>query len=613
MRKIKKLLIFVFTWFASTNANVFFDHPELKRFEEDFFVNFTPSSRSYQFPINDQYILGPGDSIIINVWGFFEQEYKKEVEVDGSIFIPGIGKIYLAGKKLGEVKKIIEEKFYKKYKNIKVSVSGGEVKPVNIFVLGEVKKPGNYEISPFFNILDILAIAGGPNRIGSLRKIEITKINGEKEILDIYPLLLKGEKPKIYQFQNGDTIFVPPAENFVGITGEVKKPGIYELKELKIEEILQLCGGFLPTADTSHIQIERIDKEKGKILIDINEKEAKDFQLNNYDIVKIPPLSVEIFYQVEVLGAVKNPRIYGWKEGLKLSDVLREEDLLPLSERQRAEIIRIKNGIREVINFSPEKLFKGIKGENLLLNPQDKIIIYTKEKPEKKVFVSGEVKFPGEYIIGTGEKLSSIIKRAGGFTDSAYLKGILFFRETIKKQKEKEIENFVKRKKEILKDALRITINTEEKQTIEKGIMALEKLSQMEITGRIVVKIDSFEKFENSEYDIYLENGDIIYIPKKPVYISIIGEVNNPTNIFYQENLTINNYIERVGGFTKDADRKNIYIIRVDGSSDKNLEKIEPGDTIVVPFEARGEKMRLVKDIMQIFYQIAVGVGVLLK
>jgi protein involved in polysaccharide export with SLBB domain len=614
MGKINKIFWFLFfVVFSVLNAGIFSDYPDLKLFGEDFFENFKLETKRYQIPVSDDYIVGPGDIIVINVWGFFESEYQKEVEIDGSIFVQGIGKIYIGNKKFFEAKKIIEDKFYKKYKNIQVSVSIGKIRTINVFVLGEVNKPGVYEISPFFTILDIISIAGGVNKNGSLRKIEIIKSNGEREIIDIYPLLLKGEKVKIFQFQNEDTIFINKSENLVGIVGAIRKPAIYELKKMEIGEIIELCGGFLPNADISHIQIERIDKEKGKILIDLKENEINNFRLKNFDIIKIPEIPSQSYYQVEVLGSVKKQRVYGWKEGIKISDILKEEDLLPFSEKEKGEIVRIENGYRKIIKFSPEKVFSGDEKENLYLMPLDKIIIYSKERPEKNVFIYGEVKFPGTYVIESGEKLSNIIKRAGNFTDKAYPKGIVFLRETIKKQKEKEIVNYVKEKMEILKSALKTTTDTEEKQVIEKGIISLEKLSEIEPTGRIIIKIDKLENFENSLYDIELENGDIIYVPKKPVYVSIIGEVNNPKNVFYEESLSFNDYIQKVGGFTKDADRKGVFIVRVDGSSDKNLEKIEPGDTIVVPFEPKGERMRFIKDIMQIFYQIAVGVGVLIK
>jgi polysaccharide export outer membrane protein len=614
MEKINRFFWFLFfVIFSVLNAGIFSDYPDLKLFGEDFFENFKLETKRYQIPVSDDYIVGPGDIIVIDVWGFFESEYQKEVEIDGSIFVQGIGKIYVGNKKFSEAKKIIEDKFYKKYKNIQVSISIGKIRTINVFVLGEVNKPGVYEISPFFTILDIISIAGGVNKNGSLRKIEIIKSNGEREIIDIYPLLLKGEKPKIFQFQNEDTIFINKSENLVGIVGAIRKPAIYELKKMEIGEIIELCGGFLPNADISHIQIERIDKEKGKILIDLKENEINTFRLKNYDIIKIPEISSQSYYQVEVLGSVKKQRVYGWKEGIKISDILKEDDLLPFSEKEKGEIVRIENGYRKIIKFSPEKVFSGDEKENLYLMPLDKIIIYSKERPEKNVFIYGEVKFPGTYVIESGEKLSNIIKRAGNFTDKAYPKGIVFLRETIKKQKEKEIVNYVKEKMEILKSALKTTTDTEEKRVIEKGIISLEKLSEIEPTGRIIIKIDKLENFENSLYDIELENGDIIYVPKKPIYVSIIGEVNNPKNVFYEESLSFNDYIQKVGGFTKDADRKGVFIVRVDGSSDKNLEKIEPGDTIVVPFEPKGERMRFIKDIMQIFYQIAVGVGVLIK
>jgi polysaccharide export outer membrane protein len=575
MEKINRFFWFLFfVIFSVLNAGIFSDYPDLKLFGEDFFENFKLETKRYQIPVSDDYIVGPGDIIVINVWGFFESEYQKEVEIDGSIFVQGIGKIYIGNKKFSEAKKIIEDKFYKKYKNIQVSVSIGKIRTINVFVLGEVNKPGVYEISPFFTILDIISIAGGVNKNGSLRKIEIIKSNGEREIIDIYPLLLKGEKPKIFQFQNEDTIFINKSENLVGIVGAIRKPAIYELKKMEIGEIIELCGGFLPNADISHIQIERIDKEKGKILIDLKENEINTFRLKNYDIIKIPEISSQSYYQVEVLGSVKKQRVYGWKEGIKISDILKEDDLLPFSEKEKGEIVRIENGYRKIIKFSPEKVFSGDEKENLYLMPLDKIIIYSKERPEKNVFIYGEVKFPGTYVIESGEKLSNIIKRAGNFTDKAYPKGIVFLRETIKKQKEKEIVNYVKEKMEILKSALKTTTDTEEKRVIEKGIISLEKLSEIEPTGRIIIKIDKLENFENSLYDIELENGDIIYVPKKPIYVSIIGEVNNPKNVFYEESLSFNDYIQKVGGFTKDADRKGVFIVRVDGSSDKNLEKI---------------------------------------
>ncbi|MCM8818552.1 MAG: SLBB domain-containing protein [Candidatus Omnitrophica bacterium] len=615
MKKIRHFLGFfiLFAFCYILKGDIFSDYPELKLFGEDFFENFTISPRTYQLPLTNDYVLGYGDTLIINVWGFWEQEYHKEIEIDGSIFIPGIGKIYIGGKKLGDTKKIIENKFYEKYRNINVSVSCGKVRTINIFVLGEVKKPGFYEISPFFSILDVLAVAGGITKNGSLRKIEIIRSDGSKFIFDIYPFLLKGEKPKDFLFQSGDTIFVHKSENIVGIIGPVRKPGIYELKDLKIKEIIELSGGFLPNADLSYIQVERIDKDKGKILIDIKEITIDDFKLQNYDVVKVPSISSYFYYQILVTGAVKTQKVYGWREGIKISDVLKKEDLLPLAETEKGEIVRIENGTRRIIKFSPERIFKGETSEDLLLKPQDKIIVYSKERPEKKVVIYGEVLYPGEYVIESGEKIGDIIKRAGGFTHLAYPKGIVFLRESIKKEKQREIEKFVKEKREILSSALKSTLDSEEKTLIEKGLIALDKISEIGPSGRIVIKMEEMEKFEKSSYNIPLENGDIIYIPKKPAYISIIGEVNNPTNILYENGLNINDYISKAGGFAKDADRKNIFIVRVDGSSDKNIKELEPGDTIIVPFEPKEKTAKVIKDIVQIFYQIAVGIGVLIK
>lgn len=614
MRNIKFYLLglfFICFCYIGRCDAIFSDYPNLKKFGDDFFENYSLDKIKSQILISDDYILGPGDEIIISVWGFFEQEFKKEIEMDGSIFISGIGKIYLGGRKLKDARKIIEDRFYKKYKKIQVSVSTGRIRNINIFVLGEVKRPGVYEITPFYSILDIIAVAGGISKTGSLRKIEIKRADSSNKFVDLYPLLLKGEKLEFFQFQDRDVIFIHPANNYVGIDGAVKKPGIYELENMELKEIIELAGGFLPNADLSHIQVERIDKAKGKIIIDIDEKEMGSFILKNFDVVKVPFMSNQIYYQVTVIGAVKTNRTFGWKENLKLSDILKKEDLSPLADISKGEIIRNENGFTKVISFSPEKVFKG--EENIELMPLDKIIIFSKERPIKKVIVLGEVKYPGEYIIESGEKLSSLIKRAGGFTSSAYPKGIVFLRESIKELKEKEIEGFVQEKREILTSLLKSSFNSEEKEIIEKGLISLEKVSEAKLTGRVIVKLDSWNDFEKTKYDIILENNDVIYVPKKPLYVSIIGEVRNPTNVFYEENLRTIDYINRAGGFTRNSDVKNIYIIRIDGSTDTNLEKIEPGDTIVVPFEAKDRTGKIVKDIMQILYQITVGIGVLIK
>jgi len=272
------ILISFFGICSVVMGNVFSDYPELETFGQKFFKNFSAVKTPTGLLPGEKYILGQGDTLIITIWGFLEEEYRKEIESDNSIFLPKIGKIYPGGKTFKEVKEIIRNAVYGKYRNVTVSVTTGKLRTFQIFVLGEVKKPGIYEISSLFDIIEVLALAGGPTEKGSLRKIKLVRKNGDINFFDLYPFLLKGEKPFQIHFSSGDTIFVPLAKNMVGVSGAVRRQGVYEVMErVKLKDVLKLCGGFPPTADLSHLQIERKDIEKGSVLIDLNQEDISSF------------------------------------------------------------------------------------------------------------------------------------------------------------------------------------------------------------------------------------------------------------------------------------------------------------------------------------------------
>jgi len=331
--------------------------------------------------------------------------------------------------------------------------------------------------------------------------------------------------------------------------------------------------------------------------------------LKNYDIVKIFSLTEERFYRISVEGAVKHPGAYGWKEGMKITSILRKKDLLPDALKEKAEIARRQeNGSKKILSFSPEQLFSGDESQNLILLPQDKIIIYSTAKQEKKVIVQGKVTIPGEYIIESGERLSSLLERAGGFTSNAYLPGAVFMRESVRIQKEKQLKHFIQEKKKNLEKETGRAHGKEEEKLIEQGKVLLKQLKESKVQGRIILKLENLKELKGNGYDLLLENGDILYIPEKPVSVAIMGEVSQPTNVLFTEQFNFKNYIEKTGDFTKDADRKNVFIVRADGSATRNLKHIQPGDTIVVPFEAKERLGKIIKDIVQMIYQVSLSV-----
>lgn len=565
--------------------------------------------------IPDSYILGKDDEIVINLWGAIEEEYRKRIENDGAIFIPGIGKIYIDGKTLGEAREIIQRRILERYRNISVSVTTGTLRKIEVFILGEVKKPGSYVVSPVSSILEILALAGGPGDRGSLRKIRIIKRkDGSSREYDLYPLFISGEKPPDIQFSQGDIVFVPLVEFLAGIKGAVKRPAVYELTEPStIDELIKLAGGPLPSADFSRLQVERIDRENGKILIDVNAASTGTFKVESHDLVVLPSLPDNLFYIVSLEGAVKRPGSYQWKKGIKVSDILKEDELLPYALKQKAEIVRTEeDGSKSVVIIYPDKIFRGEEEYDVPLFPMDRLVIYSQERMEKKVIIYGQVRYPGEYVVIRGDRLSDLVKRAGGFTPYAYLPGIVFLRETLKAEKEKQIKAFIKEKEEVLKKEYERVEGAYDKQLIDQARIYLEQLKNMEVKGRIPLDIRD-EKLlleGKSEYDIPLEDGDVVYVPVSPVSVAVVGEVNLPTNVLFSRRYNLNDYIRKAGGYTKNADRKNIFIAKANGTAIYETSKIEPGDTIVVPFEIKERKRAVFRDIIQMFYHLSLGLSV---
>lgn len=597
------------TFFAGT-AVLFSGNSGLEVYGQKIFSSISAEPLKTGMPATDEYILGTGDEIVINIWGAAEEEYREEIGSDGAIFIPGIGKITLEGRSLKEAKEFMRKKITGRYKNISVSISPGKLRKIEIFVLGEVRKPGSYIVSPGANIVEALSLAGGPSPQGSLRRIKILRRGGQQYERDLYPLFMSGEPLDDMQFFPGDTVFVPMAEFMAGIKGAVRRPGMYELPgKTKLEELIKLAGGLLPNADIPRIQAERPDVKKGRLLVDVAPEDAEMFFVDNFDIINIPYLPEEIFYKVSLEGAVRAPGFYGWKEGIKLGDLLKETELLPYALRDKAEIIRTEeNGAKKVISVSPEDLLAGKKESNIGLAPRDRIIIYSREHKEKRVTITGQVYYSGEYVIAGNERLSDLVKRAGGFTGNAWLPGIVFMRETVKEQKRKQLETFISDKEESIRQEEARTVKAQDKQLLAEGKIFLQQLKEAEVKGRIALKIEDAAAFVGSGQDILLEDGDRIHIPEKAVSVAITGEVNLPANIMYKPEHMLNDYLERAGGFTRNADRRNIFVARTNGTATADTSNIEPGDTIVVPFEIKERRGSIIKDIVQMFYHISLGI-----
>jgi protein involved in polysaccharide export with SLBB domain len=588
-------------------------------------------------PVGPEYVLGPGDEIRITVWGKIEGLWNLVIDRDGNISIPKVGTIGVTGLTFRELKEALHKEFSKYFTGFEMNVSMGALRTISVYVVGNANRPGAYTISSLSTLINALFEAGGPGKNGTMRDIQL-KRNGKIIVnFDLYDFLLKGDKTKDIRLMPEDVIFIPSVGPLVGIAGSVNNPAIYELKgEITISQLIEMAGGLSDIAFSGRVQIERIIDNTRQIVFDDDLDKVKDVTVQSGDSVKIFPV-VQDKRVVRLSGAVQREGEYGFKPGMTVRDlILMAGGLKYYAYNKEAELTRVyvtdRGPETEKIIIEPEKAMAGDPEDNILLKEEDYLFIRT--IPEWKLYqtvtISGEVNFPGTYTIKKGERLSSLIERAGRFTDKAYLRGTLFTRERVRDLQQRQLDEMVERLERELLGAgaaeIATAISPEEARIKEFEIRQkkefVAKLRTVKVKGRMVLKITEPEKLKNTSYDIELEEGDSLFVPTNPMTVQVIGSVYNQTAFIYERSKGYKHYIDLAGGYTENADDDNVYMLKIDGTAVKlggglfsfarNVQ-VESGDTIVVPEEL--EKiawMREIKDLSQILYQIAVTAGVLI-
>src|SRR3990172_1706410 len=623
---------------------------ELKQFGYDFFLlnpdAFTPADR---FPVGPEYVLGPGDEVRVTIWGKIEGRFILFVDRDGMIRLPKVGVVSVAGLPFKEAKELIQKEYSKYFSGFEMNVSMGALRTITVYVVGNAQWPGAYTISSLSTIVNAMFAAGGPNKKGEMRDIQVKRDGRETVHFDLYDLLLKGDKSNDIRLMPQDVVFIPPIGPVAAIAGSVNNPALYELKsETKISQLVEMAGGMNTVAFKGRIHIERILENTRQTVFesDLEKMKEQEISLQSGDIVKVYQV-VPDKRVVRVSGAVQREGEYGFNPGMTVKDLM----LLTggpkyYTNKKEAELTRVtvtdQGPKTEKVILNLEKALEGESGDNLPLRENDYLFVRT--VPEWKLYqtvtISGEVKYPGTYTIPKGEKLSSLITRAGGFTDRAYLKGAVFTRERVREIQQKQLDESADRleREMAARGTLAVAaasspeeaqIKSSETQQM-KGFLA--KVRQAKAKGRLVVPISDIGKGKGATEYIELEEGDSLFIPANPQSVQVSGSVFNQTAFVYDGNKGISDYIKLAGGYTENADKKRIYLLKVDGTAVRPEEgfssifwsktssqwesggkQLDPGDTIVVPEQLeRIAWMREIKDITQILYQIAVTAGVLL-
>jgi protein involved in polysaccharide export with SLBB domain len=700
------------------------DETKLERFGAALFRNSAAAADKspLSVPVGPDYVLGPGDELVIDYWGASSQHIVRSVDREGRVSIPEGGSVVVAGRTLGEVQQTIQKMLSHQLRGISVDVTLGKLRTVRVYVVGDVKNPAAYDISSLSTALSALIAAGGPTETGSYRTVKHFRGKALVEEVDLYDLMLKGVSSSEVHIESGDSILVPPIGPQVTVAGKVRRPAIYELRnEQTLDQILELAGGVPVSGELSRVRVERTQAHTRKEMISVDvagggiqaaDDAFKRFRVQDGDVVTVLPILPYSNRAVYLEGHVFRPGKFSYKDGFKVTDLISSyDDLLP-EPADRAEIVRLHppDFVPVVIPFNlPAVLSKRVEAPSL--EPFDTVRIfgrYETDGPKVSIFgevlrpgeyplsekmtaadllrmsggfkraayqqaadltsysiingdyvdlehrevaiaramageadtdvllkagdvltirqiggwtdiggaisVSGEVMHPGRYGIQRGEHLSSILKRAGGFSGEAYPYAAILDRAQVREAAAKSREDMVS---QIQAQSSVVTPgssgsagpsgsssssssrNSAAAQERERQQL-LAKLKQLQPNGRLLIHVSSqIEKWQGTQLDVEVRPGDTLYIPKKPAFVMVAGQVYNPIAITFSTGKHAGWYLKQAGGPTTLASRKDIFVVRANGtvvgrnsgdwwSGNVLGTTLQAGDTIFVPEKGAG-------------------------
>lgn len=384
-------------------------------------LSFEPS---VNIPVSDDYILGPGDEILIDIWGLSQQSYQLTVTSAGSIEIPIVGPIYVVGQKFKDAKATIESRLKSIYSDLgtrtSASIKTGKLRTITINVMGEVFAPGTYTVSGAASLFNVLYLSGGPNRNGSFRNIQLLRGGKVVATLDVYDFLLNGNSEVNVPLLDGDMVMIPTFQKRIAVNGEFKRIGYYEAVEGEtVDDMIRYAGGFSPQALQTHIELYRVG-QYGMEFKDVSEN--RNELIANGDSLVVNKINQQRFDNVVTIqGGVFAPGNYEYTEGLKLSQLVeRAGGLIENAFMNRGVITRLKDDYTlESLNFNVTELVQGKYDTNLRSN--DSILIATIDdmRDAPNLTIIGAVRQPGIFAYRENVTVGDLIILAGGLTADA--------------------------------------------------------------------------------------------------------------------------------------------------------------------------------------------------
>ena len=607
------------------------------------------SSMNLATPQN--YVLGPGDAVNVDIWGASQESVTETVSPDGTITIEGIGVIKLGGLSVSQAKAKLKRVLGPRYQGSSIELTLGQTRTITVSVMGEVKVPGTYTMSAFATVYNALYMAGGPNEIGTLRNVKVYRKGKLLSNVDVYDFLLNGKLSGDVRLQDNDVITVSPYEALVNITGKVKRPMFYEMKTTEsAATLLRYAGGFTGDAYPKAIRVNR-KAGAGYSVFSIGEFDMSSFKLMDEDSVSVDSTLNRYQNMVEIRGGVFRPGMYqvggeintvkalveaaagvteeaisqhavmhrvkadrslemmsldirGILEGTVPDVPLRNEDVIYIASRQERneqktvtingevaypgvyryaenetveDLIIQAGGPTEAASLAKVDVARRVTNPNSMeagdqiaqnfsfkLNPDFTISeqpdftlmpfdeVYVRRSPDyneqQNVSIEGEVQFAGNYALSSkGQRLSEVIKQAGGLTKRAYAEGTKLMRQMTPEER----------------DQMEIVLRTAQRNSGNDSIDVKKLLTNA--TYPVGIELEKALKNPGTDDDPILREGDRIIVPRYDGTVKINGEVLYPNTVYFKEGKNTDYYINLAGGTTSTGKKSMTVIIYMNG------------------------------------------------
>lgn len=644
---------------------------------------FTNKNLTFEPNINiatpTNYMLGPGDQVIIDIWGASQNTFTEKISPDGNINVKNLGPVYLNGLTVNEANAYIQRKFSSIYSGVlggtssKIKLTLGQIRSIQINIMGEVSVPGTYTLSAFSSVFHALYSAGGVNEIGSLRNVQVMRNGKLVAGLDVYDYILKGKFNDDIRLMDGDVIIVPPYDCLVNISGNVKRPLFYEMKTGEsLATLLHYAGGFTGDAYSKTLRLMRKSGREHQIF-NIDAKDFDSFKLTDGDVVTVGAVLDRFENRVEIKGAVyreglyelstsvnsvksliekaegitgdafmnraelrrqhedltleiipidlkgllngetadvplqKNdilyipsihdlqeagiltihgevarPGVFPFAKNTTLEDlVVQAGGLMESASTVRVDIARrikdpksmkVSREVGQTFSFSLKDGFIVDGTPGFVLEPFDEV--YVRRSPgyhaQQNVTVTGEVVFGGRHAVTEkNERLSDLIRKAGGLTREAYPQGARLLRKMTPEE--------IARQEKTLEMAAR----SAGKDSIDADKLVAENIYPVGIT------LEKALANPGSDADLVLREGDELFVPQYVNTVKINGTVMFPNTVLYEKGKRLNHYINQAGGYGQRAQINKVYVVYMNGTVAQvkggSSKYIQPGCEIIVP------------------------------